>query len=67
MMCMERITLHDASHIFNQNMNIKTQNRRFVVIGGVAAGMSAASAVKRDDPTKEVIDQEKGEYISYGA
>jgi len=67
MMCMERITLHDASHIFNQNMNIKTQNRRFVVIGGVAAGMSAASAVKRDDPTMEVIVLEKGEFISYGA
>ena len=48
-------------------MNSKTQNRRFVVIGGVAAGMSAASAVKRDDPSIEVIVLEKGEFISYSA
>lgn len=48
-------------------MNTKTQNRRFVVIGGVAAGMSAASAVKRNDPASEVIVLEKGDFISYGA
>jgi NADPH-dependent 2,4-dienoyl-CoA reductase/sulfur reductase-like enzyme len=48
-------------------MNTKTQNRQFVVIGGVAAGMSAASAVKRDDPTIHVIVLEKGEFISYGS
>jgi len=48
-------------------MNTKTQNRQFIVIGGVAAGMSAASAVKRDDPTTDVIVLEKGEFISYGS
>ena len=48
-------------------MNTKTQDRQFVVIGGVAAGMSAASAVKRDDPTTHVIVLEKGEFISYGS
>lgn len=48
-------------------MNVKTQNRRFVVIGGVAAGMSAASAVKRDDPAIDVIVLEKGKFISYSA
>jgi NADPH-dependent 2,4-dienoyl-CoA reductase/sulfur reductase-like enzyme len=48
-------------------MNTKTQNRQFVVIGGVAAGMSAASAVKRNDPTIDVIVLEKGEFISYGS
>lgn len=48
-------------------MNTKSEARRFVVIGGVAAGMSAASAVKRGDPSIEVIVVEKGEFISYGA
>ena len=46
-------------------MNPKTQNRRFVVIGGVAAGMSAATAVKRYDPNTEVVVLEKREFISY--
>lgn len=46
-------------------MNTKTQDRQFVVIGGVTAGMSAASTVKRDDPTTHVIVLEKGEFISY--
>lgn len=39
----------------------------FVVIGGDAAGMSAASKAKRDDPGLEVIVFEKGEWVSYGA
>lgn len=40
---------------------------RVVVIGGVAAGMSAASQVKRRQPKWEVIALEKGPYVSYGA
>jgi NADPH-dependent 2,4-dienoyl-CoA reductase/sulfur reductase-like enzyme len=39
----------------------------FVVIGGDAAGMSAASKAKRDDPGLEVVVFEKGEWVSYGA
>ncbi|MFB6311837.1 MAG: FAD-dependent oxidoreductase [Salinirussus sp.] len=39
----------------------------FVVIGGDAAGMSAASKAKRDDPDIEVIVFERGEWVSYGA
>ena len=39
----------------------------FVVIGGDAAGMSAASKAKRDDPDREVIVFEKGEWVSYAA
>lgn len=39
----------------------------FVVIGGDAAGMSAASKAKRDDPDIDVIVFEKGEWVSYGA
>ncbi len=39
----------------------------FVVIGGDAAGMSAASKAKRDDPDLDVVVFEKGEWVSYGA
>jgi NADPH-dependent 2,4-dienoyl-CoA reductase/sulfur reductase-like enzyme len=37
----------------------------FVAIGGDAAGLSAASKCKREDPDREVIVYEKGEWISY--
>ncbi|MDZ7702093.1 MAG: FAD-dependent oxidoreductase [Halobacteriales archaeon] len=39
----------------------------FVVVGGDAAGMSAASKAKRDDPSLEVVVLERGEWVSYGA
>lgn len=41
--------------------------RRIVVVGGDAAGMSAASKAKRIDPEIEVIVLEKGPHISYAA
>ncbi|MGB5824768.1 MAG: CoA-disulfide reductase [Proteocatella sp.] len=40
---------------------------KVVVIGGVAAGMSAASKIKRIDESAEVIVYEKGGFLSYGA
>jgi NADPH-dependent 2,4-dienoyl-CoA reductase/sulfur reductase-like enzyme len=40
--------------------------KRIVVIGGLAAGPSAASKAKRVNPSAEVILFEQGEYISYG-
>jgi NADPH-dependent 2,4-dienoyl-CoA reductase/sulfur reductase-like enzyme len=42
-------------------------NKRLVVIGGVAAGLSAASRVKRQRPDFEVVVYEKSPYVSYGA
>ncbi|MFC4540966.1 FAD-dependent oxidoreductase [Halosolutus amylolyticus] len=39
----------------------------FVVVGGDAAGMAAASKAKRDDPDLDVVVFEKGEWVSYGA
>jgi NADPH-dependent 2,4-dienoyl-CoA reductase/sulfur reductase-like enzyme len=39
----------------------------FVVVGGDAAGMSAASKAKRDDPDLDVVVFEQGEWVSYGA
>ncbi|MBI5485816.1 MAG: FAD-dependent oxidoreductase [Deltaproteobacteria bacterium] len=40
---------------------------RIVVIGGVAAGMSAASQAKRRAPSADVVVFERGAWISYGS
>jgi len=40
---------------------------RLIVIGGIAAGMSAASQAKRRNPNLEVVVFERDPYISYGA
>jgi len=37
----------------------------FVVVGGDAAGLSAASKCKREDPDREVIVYEKSQWISF--
>lgn len=37
----------------------------FIVVGGDAAGLSAASKLKREHPTREAIVFEKGEWVSY--
>ena len=39
----------------------------FVVVGGDAAGMSAASKARRENPDLEVVVFEKGQWVSYGA
>lgn len=39
--------------------------KRLIIIGGDAAGMSAATKAKRVDKDLEIIIYEKGEYISY--
>ena len=41
--------------------------KRLIVIGGVAAGMSAAAKAKRTDRDLEVVVCEKGSFISYAA
>jgi len=41
--------------------------RRLLVVGGVAAGMSAAAKAKREDPELEVVAFEKSGFVSYGA
>jgi NADPH-dependent 2,4-dienoyl-CoA reductase/sulfur reductase-like enzyme len=40
---------------------------RIVVVGGVAAGMSAASQAKRRMPDARVVALERGSHVSYGA
>jgi NADPH-dependent 2,4-dienoyl-CoA reductase/sulfur reductase-like enzyme len=37
----------------------------FVVVGGDAAGLSAASKCRREDPDREVVVFEKGRWVSY--
>jgi NADPH-dependent 2,4-dienoyl-CoA reductase/sulfur reductase-like enzyme len=44
-----------------------SRTRRLVVIGGVAAGMSAAARAKRTDPDLEVVAYERSGYVSYGS
>ncbi|MEF8871802.1 MAG: FAD-dependent oxidoreductase [Haloarculaceae archaeon] len=39
----------------------------FVIIGGDAAGMSAASKAKREDPDLDIVVFERGEWVSYAA
>jgi NADPH-dependent 2,4-dienoyl-CoA reductase/sulfur reductase-like enzyme len=41
--------------------------KRVIVVGGVAAGMSAASQIRRRHPKTKVIVLERGNHISYGA
>ena len=40
---------------------------RIVIVGGVAAGMSAASRARRFNPDAQIVVFERGEQISYGA
>jgi len=42
-------------------------SNRLVIIGGDAAGMSAASKVRREQPDREIIVFEKSRYTSYSA
>lgn len=40
---------------------------RIVIVGGVAAGMSAAARARRQNKDADVVVFERGEFISYGA
>ena len=41
--------------------------RKLVVIGGDAAGMTAASKVRREQPEREIVVLERGNHTSYAA
>ncbi|WP_264842715.1 FAD-dependent oxidoreductase [Caldinitratiruptor microaerophilus] len=43
------------------------RRRRLVVVGGVAAGMSAASRARRRDPDLEIVAYEASSHVSYGS
>lgn len=46
---------------------VSSFSERIVVIGGVAAGMSAASKARRIRPDIEILVFEKGNFVSYGS
>jgi len=48
-------------------MVYRSKIKKLVVIGGNAAGMSAASKAKRTNPELEIVVFEKGEFVSYSA
>lgn len=48
-------------------MSSSQRGERLVVIGGVAAGMSAAAKARRSNPDLEIVVYEKSGYVSYGA
>ena len=56
----------DSLILFNQSTNLENA-MKFVVIGGDAAGMSAASRAKRNQPDLEVTVLEKTMDVSYSA
>jgi NADPH-dependent 2,4-dienoyl-CoA reductase/sulfur reductase-like enzyme len=43
------------------------ESRKLIVIGGDAAGMSAASKVRRGQPEREIVVFERGNHTSYSA
>lgn len=43
---------------------MRTGRERFVVIGGVAAGMSAASRARRNKPEMEITVLDRGKFVS---
>ena len=45
-------------------MKTKT-NSKFIIVGGVAGGATAAARIRRNTEQAEIILFEKGEYISY--
>lgn len=49
------------------NRDATEEDDPVVVVGGDAAGMSAASKLKRERPDREVVVFEKGNWVSYGA
>ncbi|OPX96018.1 MAG: NADH peroxidase [Syntrophorhabdus sp. PtaB.Bin006] len=63
----KRINEFCMPHHDNRKENGMANKERLVVIGGVAAGMSAASSARRVKPEMEALVIEKDYFISYGA
>ncbi len=47
------------------NVAVNNHKKRFVIIGGVAGGMSAATRLRRLDPIADIIVFEKSGFVSY--
>ena len=50
---------------FFASSNLKTKNMKYVIIGGVAGGATAAARLRRVDEMADILLLEKGPYISY--
>ena len=46
---------------------MKSSNNHIIIIGGNAAGMSAASRIRRNDSKVKITVFEKSGYVSYAA
>jgi NADPH-dependent 2,4-dienoyl-CoA reductase/sulfur reductase-like enzyme/rhodanese-related sulfurtransferase len=46
---------------------MSSDSQRYVIVGGNAAGMSAATRLRRRDEAAEVVVFEKGEHVSYAS
>jgi len=44
-----------------------SEKMKLLIVGGSAAGPTAASAARRKNPQAQVVMLEQGEFISYGA
>lgn len=49
----------------NSNTPLANKCRKYVIVGGVAGGATAAARIRRADEMAEIILLEKGKYISY--
>jgi hypothetical protein len=55
-----------ASHIYSTNTHFDTlESMKYLIIGGVAGGVTTAARLRRLDEKSEIIVFERGEYISY--
>ena len=48
-------------------MHMNSSNQHIIIIGGNAAGMSAASRIRRNDPKVKITVFEKSNHVSYAA
>lgn len=46
-------------------MEARKEGKRVVIIGGVAAGATAAARARRLDESAEIVVIEKGRYVSF--
>jgi len=53
--------------VLESKVKNKEEKMRIVIIGGIAAGMSAAAKARRMDRDAEVVVYEMGEIVSFGA
>jgi CoA-dependent NAD(P)H sulfur oxidoreductase len=57
----------NIKHTFLNKLLLRRKIMRVIIVGGVAAGMSAAAKLKRMKPDYEVVVYEKTEVVSFGA